>query len=151
MSCWGELKSYVDKILGFFVSPKADINFNSFGPFPEFFFQKSPKKWRKLKIYERIAKNERKFRFCIFWAISTCNTSKESIFHIEFNFTQEKYDLFEKKLKKITFLFLLASQSIHLAKTKCWPSSAIKVKWKLPIFKGFNEEVIYIYNITLIS
>ena len=40
-------------------------------------------------------------KFCNFRAISACNTSKESIFHIEFNFTQKKYDLLEEKLKKI--------------------------------------------------
>ena len=42
-------------------------------------------------------------KFCNFWAISTCNTSKESIFHIEFNFTQKKYDLFEKIWKNQIF------------------------------------------------
>ena len=47
-------------------------------------------------------------KFCNFWAISTCNTSEESIFRIEFNFTQEKYDLFEKKWKKSQFNFFLS-------------------------------------------
>ena len=43
------------------VSPKAGINSNSFGPFSEYFFQKSQKNWRKLEIYQKIAKNEWKF------------------------------------------------------------------------------------------
>ena len=43
------------------VSLKAGINYNSFGPFSEFFFQKSQKNWRKLKTYQKVAKNERKF------------------------------------------------------------------------------------------
>ena len=47
---------------------------------------------------ENMSKNS---KFHNFWAISTCNTSKESIFHIEFNFKQKKYDSFEEKLKKI--------------------------------------------------
>ena len=36
-------------------------------------------------------------KFGNFWAISMCNISKERIFHIEFNFKQKKFDLFEKK------------------------------------------------------
>ena len=48
------------------VSLKVGINSTSFGPFQEFFFQKSPKKWRKLKIYQKIAKNKRKFRILYF-------------------------------------------------------------------------------------
>ena len=44
------------------VSLKAGINSNSFDPFSEFFSQKLPKKWQKLKIYQKIAKNERKFQ-----------------------------------------------------------------------------------------
>ena len=50
-------------------------------------------------------------KICNFWAISTCNTSKESIFHIEFNFKQKKYDLFQEKLKKSNF-FILFSKSM---------------------------------------
>ena len=44
------------------VSPKAGINSNSFGPFSEFFFQKLQKNWRKLKTYQKLLKNERKFQ-----------------------------------------------------------------------------------------
>ena len=43
------------------VSLNAGIIYNSFDPFSEFFFQKSQKKWRKLKTYQKVAKNERKF------------------------------------------------------------------------------------------
>ena len=43
------------------VSLKAGIIYNSFDPFSEFFFQKSQKNWRKLKTYQKVAKNERKF------------------------------------------------------------------------------------------
>ena len=42
-------------------------------------------------------------KFCNFWANSTCFSSKESIFYIEFNFKQKKYDLFQEKLKKSNF------------------------------------------------
>ena len=55
-------------------------------------------------------------KFCNFWAISTCNTSKESIFLIEFNFTQKKYDLFEKNLKKSNFSdFFVKTDADHLS------------------------------------
>ena len=55
-------------------------------------------------------------KFCNFWAISTCNTSKESIFHIEFNFIQKKYDLFEKIWKKSNFSdFFFKTDADHLS------------------------------------
>ena len=44
-------------------------------------------------------------KFCNFTAISTFYTSKESIFHIEFNFILKKNDLFEEKMKKSNFHF----------------------------------------------
>ena len=50
-------------------------------------------------------------KFCNFWAISTCNTSKKSIFHIELNFKQKKYDLFEEKLKKSKLMLSTCLQS----------------------------------------
>ena len=50
-------------------------------------------------------------KFGNFGAISTCNTSKESIFHIELNFTQKKYHLFEEKLKNQIFL-IFSSKSM---------------------------------------
>ena len=37
-----------------YVSPKAGINFNLFGPFSDYFFQKSQKNWGKLEIYQKI-------------------------------------------------------------------------------------------------
>ena len=45
-----------------YVSLKVGINSNSFGPFSEFFFQKLQKSWRKLKTYQKLLKNERKFQ-----------------------------------------------------------------------------------------
>ena len=55
-------------------------------------------------------------KFGNFWAISTCNTSKERIFHIEFNFIQKKYDLFEKNLKKSNFSdFFFKTDADHLS------------------------------------
>ena len=69
------------------------------------YFPKITKKideyWNFVKKWLNMSKIS---KFCNFWAISTCNTSKESIFHIEFNFKQKKYDLFEEKLKKSNFL-----------------------------------------------
>ena len=86
-------------------------------------------------------------KFCDFWAISTCNTSKESIFHIEFNFTQEKYDLFEKKLKKSHFYFFLSkflltwclqSQIFQICakKFKNWVALCFGNVLKLKVTKG---------------
>ena len=43
------------------VSLKAGINSNSFGPFLEFFFKNHQKNQRKLKIHQKMAKNERNF------------------------------------------------------------------------------------------
>ena len=40
----------------------------------------------------------------------------------------------------IPFLYYCTSQSFYVAKIQCWhlwPSSAMKVEWKLLIFKGF--------------
>ena len=51
-------------------------------------FSKNHKKigenWKSIKKLLKMSENS---KICNFWAISTCNTSKESIFHIEFNFT----------------------------------------------------------------
>ena len=53
------------------------------------------------------------FRICNFRAISTCNTSKKHIFHIEFNLKQTKYDLFEKTEKnQISFIFLVLTSCL---------------------------------------
>ena len=40
--------------------------------------------WKSIKTFLKMSENS---KICYFWEISTCNTSKESIFHIEFNFT----------------------------------------------------------------
>ena len=39
-------------------------------------------------------------KICNFWPTSTYYTSKESIFHVEFNFIEKKYDFMQEKLKK---------------------------------------------------
>ena len=44
-------------------------------------------------------------KFCNFWAISTCYTSKESIFHIEFNFLLKDMIFLKKNWKKSSFHF----------------------------------------------
>ena len=46
-------------------------------------------------------------KFCNFWAISTCYTSKESIFHIEFNFLLKDMICLKKNWKKSNFHFSL--------------------------------------------
>ena len=88
--------------------------------FSEFFFQKSQKNGENCKSIKKLLKMSENSKFCNFWAISACNTSKESTFHIEFNLTQKKYDLFEEKLKKNQILpifchniFLVIWQSNH--------------------------------------
>ena len=85
------------------VSLKDGFNSNSFDPFSGFFFHKSPKNRKNWKSSEKLLKMGEIFKICNFWAISTCNTSKKRIFHIEFNFKQKKYDLFEKNMKKSNF------------------------------------------------
>ena len=55
------------------------------------------------KSSEKSLKMGEIFKICNFWAISTCNTSKKRIFHIEFIFKQKKYGLFEKKAKNLNF------------------------------------------------
>ena len=62
--------------------------------------KKMGENWKSIKKWLNMSEIS---KFCNFWAISTCNTSKESIFHIEFNFKQKKYDLFQEKLKKSNF------------------------------------------------
>ena len=42
-------------------------------------------------------------KFRNFWPTSTYYTSKESIFHVEFNFIEKKYDFMQEKLKKKWF------------------------------------------------
>ena len=51
-------------------------------------FSKNHKKigenWKSIKKLLKMSENS---KICSFWAILTCNTSKERIFHIKFNFT----------------------------------------------------------------
>ena len=99
------------------VSLQAGINSNSFGWFSEFFFQNSQKNWRKLKTYKKLLKMSKNSKFCNFWAISTCNTSKESIFHIEFNFKQKKsmiYLIKNWKIEKFKFFWFFSQNSYWL-------------------------------------
>ena len=84
------------------VSLKAGINSNSFGFFSELFFQIT-KKLAKIENLSNIAKKEQIFQICNFWAISACNTSKESIFLIEFK-SKQKREWFEwRKIEKKGF------------------------------------------------
>ena len=53
------------------------------------FSPKITKKWQKLKTYQKLLEMNQNSNFCNFWGISTCNTSKENIFHIEFKFKQK--------------------------------------------------------------
>ena len=39
-------------------------------------------------------------KICNFWPTSTYYTSKESIFHVEFNFIKKMYDFLQEILKK---------------------------------------------------
>ena len=71
--------------------------------FQNFFSITPPKISENWKSSEKSLKMGEIFKICNFWAISTCNTSKKRIFHIEFIFKQKKYGLFEKKSKKFKF------------------------------------------------
>ena len=71
--------------------------------------KKMGENWKSIKKWLNMSEIS---KFCNFWAISTCNTSKESIFHIEFNFKQKKYDLFQEKLKKSNFFIFFFSKSM---------------------------------------
>ena len=74
-------------------------------------------------------------KFCNFSAISICNTSKESIFHIEFNFKQKKYDLFQEKLKKSNFFnFFFKIDADHLSSNVIFSNLCQKIlKLSLPV------------------
>ena len=49
-------------------------------------------------------------KICNFWPTSTYYTSKESIFHVEFNFIEKKYDFMQEKLKINNFWFFFQNQ-----------------------------------------
>ena len=87
-----------------------------FAPFSEFFFQKLQKNGENCKSFKKLLKMSENSKFCNFWAISTCNTSKERIFLIKFNYTEKKYDLFEIFLKKSNFSdFFFKFDADHLS------------------------------------
>ena len=71
--------------------------------FQNFFSITPPKNSENWNSTEKLLKMVKIFKICNFWAISTCNTSKKRIFHIEFIFKQKKYGLFEKKAKNLNF------------------------------------------------
>ena len=96
------------------VPTNVGINSNSFDSFLEKKFLGSSKKMAKLKDMLKNQKTWAKIpNFLIFWAISTCYTSKESIFHTKFNFKEKNYDLFEVKLKKSNFWFFCQNLCRH--------------------------------------
>ena len=51
-------------------------------------------------------------KFHNFLPESTYHTSKESIFHVEFNFIQKKYDFLQEKLKKNNFFNFLSKSRL---------------------------------------
>ena len=58
-------------------------------------------------------------KFHNFLPKSTYYTSKESIFHVEFNFLQKKYDFLHEKLKKNQFFeFFIKIEADQLSLTK---------------------------------
>ena len=72
--------------------PKGWHQFQLSWPLFENFLQKSPKKSANLNSIKKWLNMSKISKFCNFWAIWTCNTFKESVFHTEFNFKQKKYD-----------------------------------------------------------
>ena len=94
--------------------------------FQNFFSITPPKNSENWNYTEKSLKMVEIFKICNFWAISTCNTSKKRIFHIEFIFKQKKYDLLEKKAKNFNF-------SISFSKF-------ILTSWlRLQIFQNFGK------------
>ena len=94
--------------------------------FQIFFSITPPKNSENWNYTEKSLKMVEIFKICNFWAISTCNTSKKRIFHIEFIFKQKKYDLLDKKAKKFNF-------SIFFSKF-------ILTSWlRLQIFQNFGK------------
>ena len=81
------------------------------------------------------------YKFCNFWAISTCYTSKESIFHTRFNFKQKNYGLFEGKLKKtnlsIFSVKIYADLLSSIANFTNLCSEVWKLSWSV-LWKGFE-------------
>ena len=117
------------------------------------FFSKITKKisenWKSIKKWLKMSEIS---KFCNFWAISTCNTSKESIFHIEFNFKQKKYDLFQEKLKKSFFKFFFSKSTLtsclqtHVSQicAKKFKKLSLPVLWKRFEIKSHQRRAHYL-------
>ena len=77
------------------------------------FFSKITKKirenWKSIKKWLNMSEIS---KFCNFWAISTCNTSKESIFHIQFNFKQRYMICLKKNWKNQIFSIFLSKSML---------------------------------------
>ena len=65
-----------------------------------------------MEVYQTIAKYEWNFQNLYFLSYFNMQYLKKTQFHIEFKFTQKKYDLFGKKWKKIKFFQIFFSSSI---------------------------------------
>ena len=109
---------------------KADINSNLFGPFSEYCSKITQKSWQKLKTYQKLLKISKISKISNFWAISTCNTSRESIFHIEFNFKLKKYDFFVKidadHLSSTVRFSNLCNRILKLTSSMLWEGFKVK-------------------------
>ena len=90
------------------VSLKADIIYNSFGTFSEFFFKNHQKNWRKFKIYQKIAKNERKFQILYFLSYFNMQYLKRKHFSHRIQFHTGKVWFIWKNWKKSHFYFFLS-------------------------------------------
>ena len=94
--------------------PKAGINFNSFGPFSEFFFSKNHKNidenWKPTKNCKKWAKI---LNFVIFEQFQHAIPQKKHFSH-RIQFHTEKVWFFSKKIEKIKF-FRFFFQN------RCWP------------------------------
>ena len=103
--------------------------------------QKISENW---KSTDKSLKMSEIFKICTFWAISTCNTSKKTHFHIEFIFKQNKYDLFEKKEKKkqiclISFFKIDTDQLYLIVNFSNFWSEISKLSFSMP-WKGFENK-----------
>ena len=103
--------------------------------FQNFFSITPPKTSKNWESSEKSLKMGEIFKICNFWAISTCNTSKKRIFHIEFNFKQKKYDLSEKNAKKNQILKFFFQKFF-------WPV-VFDCKFFKFVKKNFKTELLY--------
>ena len=91
-------------------------------------------------------------KFCNFWDILTCYTSKESIFHIKFKFKQKKVWFLSRKIEKnLIFLFFVKIDADLLSKMakffylckEIWKLSW-SVLWKDSEIKSHQERANYL-------